>query len=282
MVPAVPGGPCGGRLRRRVEVGLFALAEPSHVRLLGKAAGVAAGDANTRAGKTTREKVDPDADLSPDRYAAPISGRRGGSSRPASGRRSRTRRHLTARNIFERAHRRRRSGSPAPPPRGLTARASAPGRTAGRRTPAHRPPGPLAALPLHLAPGSPPCRPRPARVRSRAATLSAVAHRLRRSDLPAPPCGTGVRQVGPGLTAGRRTPAHRPPGPFRCAALSTWPQAPRRAVHGRLASGHGPQLSFPERIAYGDLIVRPRWRGVGAARRRPVPGRVPRGDVRGV
>ena len=212
--------------------------------------------------------MDPDADLSPDRYAAPISGGRGGPPWPASGRRFRTRRHLIARIIFERAHRRRRSGPPDPPPRGLTVQASVLGRCAGRRTPAHRPPGPLAALTLHLAPGSPPCRPRPARVRSRAANLSAVAHRLRRSDLPAPPRGAGVRTRGSGSSAGRRTPAHRPPGPFRCAALSTWPPAPRRAFHDRLAFRPGPQGVPSRRTAPGVPlasipVLRPRCAGSG-------------------
>ena len=135
--------------------------------------------------------------------------------------------------------------SPGPAARGRGADA---GFRVGRR-PSHAGSPAARSVPLrctlHLAPGSPPCCSRPARVRSRAATLSAVAHRLRRSDLPAPPRGAGVRTPGSGSAAGRRTPAHRPPGPFRCAALSTWPPAPRRAVHGRLASGPGPQLSFP-------------------------------------
>ena len=216
--------------------------------------------------------MDPDADLSPDRYAAPISGGRGGPPWPASGRRFRTRRHLIARIIFERAHRRRRSDLPGPaaagPHRaGVCSRAVRRPSHAG--SPAARsarcaalstwPPAPRRAVHGRLASG-----PRPR-------LFSAVAHRLRRSDLPAPPRGAGVRTPGSGLTAGRRTPAPRPPGPFRCAALSTWPPAPRRAVHGRLAFRTGPHGIFLRRTAPGVPpasipVLRPRWRGAGAAR----------------
>ena len=173
-------------------------------------------------------------------------------------------------------------GDPVPRPRRRGA-----GRAAGRCGAVRRPSHACspAARSVRCAPSPP--GPRLPAVLSTAGSRQVMGRdSLRGSASPAAIRSPGPAVRGRGADAGFRVvrrPSHAGSPAARSVplrSLSTWPPAPRRAVHGRLASGRGRKIPFrAHRLRRSDRP--PPLRGAGAARGRPVPGRVPRGTHAG-